>query len=1546
MNAKFCTLLVLVGWGFSSSISFADEFELHNFKSMQLTDTYYSEGVNIGDINHDGIIDVVHGPYWFQGPDYKFKHEIYRPLAQPRQKYADNFFSWVYDFDGDGWNDVFVVGFPGTPAHVYENPAKSGFDAHWKKHEVFDWVSNEAPHFVNLVGDERPELVCTRDGYFGYATIDWENPFRKWLFHIVSEQTAPKRFGHGLGVGDVDGDGRLDLITKVGWFQQPESVKSDPQWDFHPVKFAAAGGAEMHVYDVDGDGDNDIITSLAAHEFGLAWHEQYQDGDGIAFRQHLIMGRTPEENRYGVVFTELHTVQLADIDGDGLKDIVTGKTYWSHHMKSSMWDAGAVVYWFKLVRNKDGVDWIPYKINDEAGVGRQVIVGDVNADKLPDIIIGGMKGLHVLIHEKERVDEQVWRARQPKPIVPLKSGLSPEAAAAHMTTLDGFRVQLAAGEPQVHQPIAFTIDERGRLWVAEAYNYPLRAAEGQGKDKIVILEDTNQDGTLDSRKVFIEGLNLVSGLEVGFGGVWVGAAPYLMFIPDENGDDVPDEEPRILLDGFGYEDTHETLNSFIWGPDGWLYGCHGVFTYSRVGPPGMPDNQRTPMNAGVWRYHPTRHKFEVFAWGTSNPWGIDFNDYGQAFITACVIPHLWHMIQGGSYHRQGGRHFNPYLFDDIKTIADHEHFVGNIRDHAWWGGREPKAPKNTLQAGGGHAHCGAMVYLGDNWPDRYRNQIFMNNIHGNRVNVDFLHRRDSGYIGRHGEDILLANDQWYRGINLKYGPNGSVYLTDWYDRNACHRRDPSIWDRSNGRIFNLAYGNPQTVSVDLAKLTDAELVKMQLHGNDWYVRMARRLLQHRAAVDRLDAETRPALVKIFRDHPDVTRKLRALWALHVIGGLTADFRIALLNHANEYVRAWVVQFELEDHTASHSFVNLMTEMAKSDPSPVVRLYLASAAIRLPTSQRWPLVEALARHGEDASDHNLPLMYWYAIEPLVTQDASRALALAKRSEIPLLTQYVIRRAASDKAGLELVVASIAETDDARSKMLYLDEMLHAFEGRANIPVPASWAMAYKSLAANETKEVRDRADQVAVILGDARVYPKFRTLLVNGNSPIEERQQALDVLVRGRDKDAAASYQKVLSEPALRGPALRALSRLADSRTPTAVLGIYDRLTDNEKRDAIATLASRPSYARELLDSIESGKIPGTDLHAYHVRQLFQFGDEELNRRINEVWGEVRETSHDTKAAIARYASKLGRNVLARADVANGRRLYDGACASCHTLFGEGGKVGPDITGSDRANLDYILENLLAPSAVLGKEYRMTVIFTMDGRVISGVIQKETDSAVTLRTINDTVVVAKDDIEERRLSDLSVMPEGQLDLLKPAEVRDLIAYLASPSQVAPRGPRAPIDSKTNRVAGAIEGESMKIVLKSAGNARNQKMDGFAKDRWSGGDHLFWSGGKTGEILELAIEVEKTGFYDVEIVLTKARDYGIVQLKLNDEILGNSIDLYNAPDVITTGVLTFPERKLNKGSHILQVTIVGAHPKAIKAFMFGLDYVRLLPSPTTE
>ena len=1536
---------IVAGIGLAAPIS-ADEPQLDSFRTLSLTDVYYSEGVNLGDLNGDGVADIVYGPYWFEGPKYRVKHEIYAPVAQPRQAYADHFFSWIRDFDGDGWNDILVVGFPGKPAHVYQNPGNLSRDGHWPRHEVLDWVSNESPQFTQLVGDDRPELVCTRDGRFGYATIEEGRPWGPWTFHPLSKSVAPKQFGHGLGVGDVNGDGRPDVIAKNGWFEQPDSLDDDPLWLFHPYEFTRAGGADMHAVDVDGDGDNDIITSLAAHEFGLAWFEQIRDGGEITFLKHPIMGREPEENRYGIVFSELHTVGLADIDGDGLKDIVTGKTFWSHHTKSPMWDAGAVVYWFRCVRHDDGVDWVPYQAASDTGVGRQVIVGDADGDGLPDIVVGGMKGAHLLLHERRRVDEVTWQAAQPRPLVPMQSGLTPEEAARNMTVLDGFKVRLAAGEPQIHQPIGFTIDPRGRLWVAEAYTYPIRAEEGQGRDKIVILEDTDGDGTLDSRKVFAEGLNLVSGLEVGFGGVWVGAAPYLMFIPDRNGDDVPDGDPEILLDGFGYQDTHETLNSFIWGPDGWLYGCHGVFTHSRVGKPGTPDDQRTPLNAGVWRYHPTRHQFEVFAWGTSNPWGVDFDDRGQAFITACVIPHLWHVIQGARYQRQGGRHFNPYLYDDIQTIADHSHFVGDIREHAWWG-HEPNAPTDTLMAGGGHAHCGAMIYLADNWPAAYRNQIFMNNIHGNRVNMDLLEPAGSGFVGHHGPDLLIAGDRWFRGINLKYGPDGTVYLIDWYDKNACHRTNPEIWDRTNGRIYNIAYGNPSEVSVDLEELSDADLVRMQAHANDWYVRTARRILQDRAARGKLAAETVDQLTTWFEDAQTVPQMLRALWALHVIDGLDASFRLELLQHPDETIRGWAIQLEWEDREASPEFLQRMVALARSDPSPIVRKYLASAAMRMESpADRWPLVEALAAHSEDATDHNLPLLYWYAIEPLVTSDVDGALDLAQRIEFPLLTRLIYRRAAAAPQSLAAVVDRLAATAEVSRQEQILDEMLKAFEGRVHSKIPASWEKAYDVLADSPSQAVRDRADQVAVVFGDRRVYPRFRSLLANPAADIERRREALKILVRGRDKQAGAAFQAALKEPALRGEAIRALSSLDDARTPTLLIGMYDRLKEGEKRDAIATLCARPDYAIALLDAVATGRIPSQDVHAYEIRQLLQFGDSRLKSRIAEVWGEVRETSESTRAAIARYKQMLNPKQLAQANLGNGRRLFDTTCASCHRLFGQGGKVGPDITGSNRADLDYILENILDPSAVLGKDYRMTVLALADGRLVSGLVLDESDSAVTVRTINDTLVIGKDDIEQRRLSDLSLMPEGQLDRMKPEEVRDLIAYLASPVQVAPRGPAAPIDAETGRVPDAIEGEAMKIVGKTAGNAGSQRMEAFAADRWSGNDHLWWTGAKPGDRLDLEFEVGKDGQYDLELVLTRARDYGVVQLALDDKPLGEPIDLFNSPEVVTTGLLRFPVGNLTAGRHVLHIEIVGTHPQAIPSYMFGLDFIRLMPAKTVE
>lgn len=385
------------------------------FDVQQLSDVYYSEGANVGDINGDGNADVICGPYWYAGPAFETKREIYEPKPQSREGYADNFFSWVYDFDGDGWSDIFVVGFPGTPAYVYQNPGEDGLGSHWAKHQVFDWVSNESPQLTDIVGDERPELVCTRDGFFGFAAINWENPLQPWTFHAVSAQVADQRFGHGLGVGDINGDGRMDLLHAKGWLEQPAENPASSRWKSHEASFTDSyGGAEMYAYDVDGDGDNDVITSLAAHDFGLAWYEQSQENGEIAFRQHLIMGDHPSDNRYGVLFSELHSVNLADIDGDGLKDIVTGKTYYSHHQQSPMWDAGAVVYWFRLMRGEEGVDWVPYRAADQPGIGRQLTVADIDGDSDLDIVVGGMKGTHVLRQQRVEVDAEEWQQSQPK----------------------------------------------------------------------------------------------------------------------------------------------------------------------------------------------------------------------------------------------------------------------------------------------------------------------------------------------------------------------------------------------------------------------------------------------------------------------------------------------------------------------------------------------------------------------------------------------------------------------------------------------------------------------------------------------------------------------------------------------------------------------------------------------------------------------------------------------------------------------------------------------------------------------------------------------------------------------------------------------------------------------------------------------------------------------------------------------------------------------------------------------------------------------------
>ena len=590
------------------------------------------------------------------------------------------------------------------------------------------------------------------------------------------------------------------------------------------------------------------------------------------------------------------------------------------------------------------------------------------------------------------------KAAPPAPADEVKfAGLSPEEAAKEMTLPAGFSATVFAAEPDVVQPIAFCIDDRGRLWVVEGHTYPKRAAEGSGKDRVLVFEDSDGDGRHDRRTVFMEGLNLVSGIEVGFGGVWIGAAPQLLFVPVKDGDSPqPAGEPQVLLDGWGFQDTHETLNTFTWGPDGWLYGCHGVFTHSNVGAPGTPEPQRVKINAGVWRFHPVRRVFEVFAHGTSNPWGIDFDAQGQCFVEACVIPHLFHMIQGARYQRQAGPHFNQHTYDDIKTIADHRHYVG-ANPHA--------GNARSDSAGGGHAHAGLLIYQGDAWPEEYRGKALMNNIHGQRLNVDVLERKGSGFVGKHAPDFCNFNDKWSQVVNLLQGPDGSIYLIDWYDRQQCHLPDPAKHDRSNGRIFRIAHRDQRKASVDLAKKSDAELAGLISDKNEWLSRHARRLLQERAA------KVAEPLEKLVREAAP-REALRALWTLHMTGTLAEPLLLECLREREDpYLCAWAIQLACESRQPSESLRKRFAELARDAKSPVVRLYLASACDRLPIEQRAPILEGLLGHAQDANDHNLPLMYWYATEPLVAANPALAATLLAQVKIPIVQEYIARRMAA-------------------------------------------------------------------------------------------------------------------------------------------------------------------------------------------------------------------------------------------------------------------------------------------------------------------------------------------------------------------------------------------------------------------------------------------------------------------------------------------------------------------------------------------------------
>ena len=944
--------------------------------------------------------------------------------------------------------------------------------------------------------------------------------------------------------------------------------------------------------------------------------------------------------------------------------------------------------------------------------------------------------------------------------------LTPEAAVKNSTIEPGFAINAWANEPMITQPMAFCWDDRGRMWVAENRDYESRGRgfSASGDSRILILEDTDRDGVADKRTVFLEGIPFPSAVAVGLGGLWLGAPPNLLFVPDRNGDDRADvDDIEVRLTGWGIRDRHEVVNSLHWGPDGWLYGCQGLFTPSVVGKPkeegriykpgeAYPkkvefDGEGTQINGGVWRYHPVKDRFEVVAHGFSNPWGIDYDAKGQFFISACVIPHLWHVIPGGVYHRQGGRHFNPYVYSDIRTIADHRHRS---------------------------AHGGARVYLSDAFPDEYQGKIFMANIHEHAVLTDELVPSGSGFVGKHHKDFMKANNAQWIGFSMEIGPGGDVYVLDWHDADICGK---DVFQKDTGRIFRLSPKESLAKDwagryADVAKLNDAELVEYQTSASAWHARRARVVLQGRAIKGKLGKGTHRALEKMFLKNKNADHRLRALWALHVTGGLSESKLLKHLDEKDAHIRAWSIQLLCEDNNPSSEALRKFASMAKLDSSPVVRLYLASALQRMLLGDRWAIAAGLVAHDEDAGDHNLPKLIWYGIEPMVLADPTRAMELARVSRLPLVTEYIARRAV-DAGQLEAVSAALGQAQGEDKVADMLRGFSAGLRGLRDVKAPPSWGATYAKLYGTPL------ATQIAQILGDTGAATAMLATLDNAKAKTDARRDALRGLAAQEHDALKGRLVALLDDNSLRLESIRAMAAYDEKTYPRALLKRYAKLAAGDKTAAIQTLASRPSYGNELTAAIESGAVPRRDVPAYVVRQMRRV----VGPSFVDVWGAVESLSADKAAAFAKYRVLLTSDALAKGNIRNGRAIYERTCFACHKLYGQGGEIGPDITGSNRANLDYILENILNPSGEIPEGYQLLLVTTRGGQTLAGTLASENARQLVLRVVGlPPVTVAKSEIQSRETIPTSMMPEGLLASLRDEDVIDLIGYLRTTKQV--------------------------------------------------------------------------------------------------------------------------------------------------------------------